>query len=180
MDDTTLTCACGQVSLTLKGPPILSAECACQSCRKAAKLLHDRLGVDLQEKNDTTRYVLYRKDRVRIGSGKLAELRLSAKSGTRRVVATCCNTPMFLEITQGHWLSVYGKLWPPTTLPALEMRTMVMDHPAPARLSPDVPNPRRHTVRFMARLLTAWAAMGFRTPALGTFPPLETDARPGS
>lgn len=177
MESTSLSCACGQVFLILMGPPILSAECACASCRQAAQRLRDGLGIDLQEQNDTTRFVLFRKDRVQIGPGKLAELRLTPKSGTRRVIATCCNTPLFLEFTQGHWLSLYGKLWPPGALPLLETRTMVMDHPEPAQLSADVQNSRGHSVWFMARLLAAWAKMGFRKPAMETYPPLKTDTR---
>ncbi len=53
---------------------------------------------------------MHRKDRVRILSGaeQLKEYRLSADAGTRRVIATCCNTPVFMEMKGGHWLSLYG------------------------------------------------------------------------
>ena len=66
-----------------------------------------------------TRFVLYRKDRAHIieGENELKAFRLSAESDTRRVVAACCNTPVYLEFKGGHWLSVYGDLWPDGTLP---------------------------------------------------------------
>ena len=100
------------------------------------------------------------------GSANLKEFRLKPESKTRRVVATCCNTPVFAEFQNGHWLSLYGCLWPAGTLPALEMRTMTMDLPAGTALPDDVPNARRQTVSFFVKLLSAWIAMGFRSPKI--------------
>jgi hypothetical protein len=114
----------------------------------------------------TTPFVLYRKDRVRFlkGADRLREFRLSPDAPTRRVIATCCNTPVFLEFQKGHWLSLYGGLWPAGTRPALEMRTMTSDLPAGTELPDDVPNGKRQSARFFAKLLGAWVAMGFRSP----------------
>ncbi len=55
-----------------------------------------------------TPFAEYRKDRVSILSGAehLREFRLSADAGSRRVVAPCCNTPVFLEMKGAHWLSM--------------------------------------------------------------------------
>lgn len=164
---TSLTCTCGQVALKVQGRPILSAECLCADCQKAGACLQSLPGAPpLLDANGATRFVLYRKDRVccEKGQERLREHRLSVKSPTRRVIAICCNTPMFLEFTNGHWLSVYGNLWPARTLPPLEIRTMTRSRPEGVVLPDDVPNPRTHTVRFFAKLLEAWAAMRFRAP----------------
>jgi len=120
------------------------------------------------ETNGATRFVLYRKDRVRFlkGTHLLKELRLTPEAKTRRVVATCCNTPVFLEFTNGHWLSLYGRLWPAGTLPPLEMRTMTSDLPAGSALPDDVPNGKRQSFSFFVKLLGAWIAMGFRSPKI--------------
>ena len=77
---------------------------------------------------------MYRKDRVRClkGAANLREHRLNGKTKARRVVATCCNTPIFLDFTDGHWIDLYGLLWPEDSLPPLQMRTMVGDMEAPA------------------------------------------------
>jgi len=98
---TSISCACGQTCLELQGDPILVSECLCDSCRTAA----DRLAMLPGAKSVLTSYgatpsAEYRKDRVRILSGadRLREFRLSAHAGSRRVVATCCNTPVFLEM----------------------------------------------------------------------------------
>ena len=164
-----LQCACGQVRLETAGDPITSAECHCASCLASAiRLQALPNGPRLQEPNGGTRFVLYRKDRVRFleGWGLLKLFRLSEDAKTRRVIATCCNTPVFLEFENGHWLSLYGCLWTPETLPRLELRTMTSDLPDPSVLPDDVPNMRRQSGWFFVKLLGAWIAMGFCAPKL--------------
>jgi len=118
------------------------------------------------EPNGGTRFVLYRKDRIRFleGTEHLKAFRLKPESPTRRVLAVCCNTPIFLEFQKGHWLSLYGALWPEGTLPALALRTMTSDLPPGTTLPDDVPNSRTQSVSFFVKLLGAWIAMGFRSP----------------
>lgn len=166
---TQLQCACGRVRLETTGAPITSCECHCNSCRAAASRLQAIAnGPSVQEPNGGTRYVLYRKDRVDFpgGWGLLKSFRLTDDAKTRRVLASCCNTPVFLEFENGHWLSLYACLWPAGTLPRLELRTMTSDLPDPSVLPNDVPNMRRQSGRFFAKLLGAWIAMGFRAPKL--------------
>ena len=162
-------CACGRTRLALKGDPILVSECLCDSCRAAA----DRLAALPGAKNVLTSHgatpcAEYRKDRVKILSGAehLSEFRLSAKAGSRRVVATCCNTPVFLEMKGAHWLSLYLHLWPAGARPKAEMRTMVGDLPDASGLPGDIPNLKSHTASFYTKLLGAWIGMGFRVPKI--------------
>lgn len=169
-------CRCGQVRLQVSGAPIISAECCCSSCRQAGTRLQHLAGApSILGPHGTTRFVLYRKDRVRFRAGldTLCEFRLSPEAGTRRVVASCCNTPVFLDFRGGHWLSLYGGLWPAGTLPPLELRTMTSDLPDPAMLPADVPNRRHQSLGFFAKLLGAWIAMGFRSPYLAVSGKLE-------
>ncbi len=115
MTETYLRCGCGQVHLELTGAPIVSAECCCTSCRTAGLRMQDLPGAPrLLTDYGATPFVLYRKDRVQIveGAEHLAGFRLDPKSKSRRVAATCCNTPVFLDFEVGHWLSLYGSLWP--------------------------------------------------------------------
>lgn len=72
----------------------------------------------------------------------------------------------FLEFSGGHWLSLYGLLWPASTRPAVEMRTMVSDLADASALPDDVPNLKTRSLRFYARLMKAWIAMGFRSPRI--------------
>lgn len=162
-----IACACGQVHLEVEKAPIVSTECYCNSCRAAAARLQALPGAPpFMLAHGGTRFVLYRKDRVRFvkGTELLKEFRLTPQSKTRRAVATCCNTPVFLEFQGGHWLSLYGCLWPKGTLPPLELRTMTSDLADPTVLPNDVGNGKRQSLTFYAKLLGAWIAMGFKVP----------------
>lgn len=162
-------CACGSTRLEVSGAPIIVTECLCKSCRAAA----DRLAKLPGAKTILTPYgatasALYRKDRIRIVSGAddLAEFRLTPDAGTRRVVATCCNTPVFMEMKGAHWLDFYLHLWPDAARPEADIRTMVGDLADPSVLPGDIPNLRAQSVSFYAKLLWTWIAMGFRNPRI--------------
>ena len=160
------SCQCGHVSFDIAGAPIVHARCYCDSCRTAGRAFAEAGGAKSVVGDDGgTSLVLYRKDRIGLISGgaALREHRLTPASPTRRMVAACCGAPMFLEFTNGHWLSVYAdRLAAPVG--ALEMRVMTADRPEGPALPDDVPNYATHSARFMMRLLGAWVKMGFRRP----------------
>jgi hypothetical protein len=165
--------------MEVQGKAIVSVECLCADCQNAGAFLQSLPGaLPTLDQKGATRFVLYRKDKVRFekGQDRLREHRLSKNSKTRRVIAICCNAPVFLEFTNGHWLSIYGGLWPAASLPALEIRTMARDRPEGVELPDDVPNPSTHTFSFYAKLFRAWAAMGFRSPKVD-FVKGDLDAR---
>ena len=113
------------------------------------------------------------KDRVRCVAGQdyLEEHRLKPESPTRRLVATCCNSAMFLDFTKGHWLSMYRNRFA-AGAPPLEMRMMTKERRDGVELADDVPNYPGYSGKFMMKLIGAWIAMGFRRPeiALGKTP----------
>lgn len=122
----------------------------------------------LLDRYGATRLVLYRKDRFGClrGDAHLREFRLRPDSTTRRVVAICCNSPMFLDFTKGHWVDLYGQRWLPDPMPQPELRTMTMDLPKDVELPGDISNARRQSLAFFGKLIMAWIAMGFRTPKI--------------
>ena len=138
--DREATCQCGKVRLEAIGQPILTAACYCTSCQDAGH----RLG-RLLDPDGGTSMVLYRKDRMQRVTGRqhLEEHRLRPESPTRRVVATCCSSAMFLDFTKGHWLSMYRNRFATGAPP---------------------PNHRGQSLLFMLKLVAAWMAMGFRRP----------------
>lgn len=170
-----VSCGCGQVCLEVLGAPIMSVECCCSSCAQARERMATLEGVASVGPQGRTRFEMFRKDRVRVveGASLLRSFRLSPQADTTRVFASCCSTPVFLEFQGGHWLSMYGCLWPEGALPPLQLRTMTRDLPVGASLPDDMPNASRHTLSFMAKLLGAWVAMGFRAPAVATPPEVE-------
>ena len=142
-------CQCGAVVLALDAPPILTNVCTCDDCQAAGHLLEGREGApDILGPQGGTAYALVRKDRVTCtqGAAYLRAHRLRDGTPTLRGVAICCNSLMFADFTNGHWLSI------------------AQDRFAPAALPASVPHYDRQGVGFALRLVTAWAAMGFKRP----------------
>jgi hypothetical protein len=76
---------------------------------------------------------------------------------------------MFVDVTVGHWLTVYrGRL--PENIPAASMRLMTAERPKGVILPDDMPNYPGRSGKFMLKLLSAWIAMGFRRPAVDGVP----------
>jgi hypothetical protein len=143
-----VTCNCGTVEIETYGPPIMSAACYCASCKEAgSRLARLPAAPSILDADGGTEFILYRKDRVRCVKGhqRLEEHRLTPASPTRRVIATCCNSAMFLDFTSGHWLSIYRNRF-------------TSDTPPPAM--------RTYSAGFVLKLLKSWVTMGFRRPKI--------------
>lgn len=162
-----LSCACGAFALELTGAPFIATECHCKSCNEAGRRL-EALGLSgpMLDAQGGTPFVLYRKDRVRFlrGAEHLAEFRLAPDRPTRRIITTCCKTPVCVEFKGGHWLSLYPALWPEGEAPKPTIRTMVGDRGDSAPLPDDLPYGKLVTAGFFAKLLGVWIAMGFKSP----------------
>jgi hypothetical protein len=162
------TCRCGQVKFETAGSPILTGTCYCTSCQQAGRQFEELPAAPpLLDPDGGTSMILYRKDRVQCVTGQqyLEEYRLKPGSATRRVVATCCNSAMFLDFTKGHWLSMFRNRFA-TGAPPLEMRVMTAERRAGVALAEDLPNYPRHSGKFMLKLIGSWIAMGFRRPEI--------------
>jgi hypothetical protein len=168
----TASCRCGAVVLEVTGAPIVHTACYCASCQEAGRRIEQLPDAPpILDADGGTDFVLYRKDRVRCvqGGERLEAHRLKPESPTRRMVAACCNSAMFLDFTKGHWLTLYRARMP-ESVPPLEMRVMTADRRAGVVLPEDVPNYAAHTGKFMWKLLAAWVPMGFRTPKVEGVP----------
>jgi hypothetical protein len=166
MNNLKARCACGRVEFEATGAPITSVVCYCASCQEAGREFEQLSAAPPVLASDGgTATILFRKDRVRCvhGHEHLKEYRLKPESPTRRLVATCCNSAMFLDFTKGHWLSMYRCRFP-MDAPEIEMRVMTRDRRASVDLACDMPNYRGYSGRFMMKLLAARIAMGFRSP----------------
>ncbi len=162
-------CKCRKVSIGVDDNPIISVAWYCNSCLQAGQQLEKRpKAPPIIDADGGTHFMLYRKDRVSCLKGHdfLREHRLTSKSATRRVVATCCNSAMFLEFSSGHWLSLYTNRFDEKDQIPFEKRTMTIDRKPRIEFADDIPSPNKHSARFMWKLLAAWIAMGFRTPKI--------------
>ncbi len=161
-------CRCGKVELEASGEPILAASCYCVDCQEAGRRFEELASAPAAlNPEGGTDYVLYRKDRLRCAKGQqfLREHRLKPESPTRRVIATCCNSAMFLDFIKGHWLTIYRDRLP-AGAPPLQMRLMTAQRRAGVELGDDLPNHAGHSGAFAWKLVTAWIAMGLRRPEI--------------
>ena len=160
----TARCSCGSVQFEAIGAPITSVVCYCESCQEGSRQIEVLPnGGPVCDPDGGTAYVLYRKDRVEYTKGTplLRTYKLRDESSTKRVVATCCKSPMFLEFEKGHWLSIYRTALR-GDLPPLEMRVHTKSKPAGSDLPNDVPSYPGFSVKFMSKLFAAWIAMVLR------------------
>ncbi|WP_158921674.1 GFA family protein [Acidisphaera sp. S103] len=154
-------CSCGSVEFEAVGAPIANVKCYCNSCQSAGQQFEQLPSAPQTLDTDGgTPYILYRKDRVSCvkGDDRLQDRKLTPNSPTRRVLATCCNSAMFLDFTKGHWLSMYRARLQ-NDIPPIEMRVMTGEKPAGVILPDDIPNYEGHSGKFMWRLLKARIAM---------------------
>lgn len=161
-------CQCGRLRFETSGAPILCVACHCAGCQKAALGFAQLPGApQVLNGEGGTEFTLFRKDRLTWLSGEslLRAYRLTPEADTRRVLATCCDAPIFLEFKGGHWLSVYRARLDEAA-PPVEMRVMTRGRLDTTPFSNELPSYSTHSFRFMWCLFGAWVAMGFRVPKL--------------
>jgi hypothetical protein len=157
------SCACGRVRCEAVGEPIVSAVCYCADCQEGGRRIEALPHAPpLRDADGGTPYLTYRDDRFHCLSGDelLADHRLRPGSLTRRVVASCCHTGMFLKFDPGFWVSTY-RLRYEGDLPPIEMRTKTARRQAQTPLPEDAPNYRGFPLRLFGRIIAARVAMAF-------------------
>jgi hypothetical protein len=158
------TCACGRVECRAFGRPIVSAVCYCDDCQAGAgriEALPNAAG--FRDADGGTPLLVYRDDRFLCSSG--ADLLVAYKIGedapTSRMVASCCNSAMFLKFAPGFWVSAYRARFRGDDLPPLQMRNQIQHRNADTGLPSDVPCYRGFPPQLFARIMLARAAMLF-------------------
>jgi hypothetical protein len=156
-----LSCSCGKVKCQATGAPIATIACGCDDCQAGSRQIEALPHAPtIRDADGATEYVLYRKDRLECINGRdlLQDLRLREKSPTKRVVASCCNSALYLDFEKGHWLSVYRSRFTGTT-PPLQMRIQTRTRPAAASAPSDVPSHPGFPLSLIAKILFARVAM---------------------
>lgn len=140
--------------------------CHCTSCRTAGRAFDAVSPVaPIVDAGGGTAVVLWRKDQLTCvaGAERITAHRHMATSPSRRMVASCCRTPLFGDFTRGFWVSIYRDRLADAPKPA--MRVMLSDAEPGAALPQDgLPRFKNRPASFVFKLLTVWGAMGFRTP----------------
>lgn len=159
----TVHCSCGGVEFETSGAPILGATCYCDDCQEAGRQIERlRNAPRVLDPHGGTDFLLYRKDRLKYikGAELLLDHKLKEGSATRRVVATCCNSVMFLDFQKGHWFSVCRARFS-GDVPPLQMRIQTKFRPQSAGDPSDIPSYAGYPLKFMLKLVTAKVAMLF-------------------
>ena len=154
-------CSCGSVELETTGAPILGATCYCDDCQEAGRQIEQlRNAPRVLDQNGGTDFLLYRKDRLKYikGAELLLDHKLKEGSSTRRVVATCCNSPMFLDFQKGHWFTVYRGRFA-GDVPPLQMRVQTKSRTSVTDGPSDIPSYAGYPPKFMLKLVAAKLAM---------------------
>jgi hypothetical protein len=160
----TARCACGSVELEAIGDPIVSAVCYCDDCQEGARRIEALPNAPpVLDADGLTAYLLFRKDRLKRSRGAqlLQGHRIKERSPTSRVVATCCNSAMFLEVDWGHWFSVYRARFP-GDVPPLQVRINTKFKPGNSAVPGDVPSYAIFPLKFVVKLVAARIAMLLR------------------
>ena len=93
------------------------------------------------------------------GAQLLDSHKIRNKSPTNRVVATCCNSAMFLGFDDArHWVSMYRGRFQGDS-PPLQMRIQTRFKPENGDVPRDLPGYASYPLRFLAKLLAARIAM---------------------
>jgi hypothetical protein len=158
----TATCACGKVEIAATGAPMVSAVCYCADCQRGSRQIEElpHAGA-VRDADGGTSYILFRKDRFRCvkGAELLKALKLKDGAITNRMVATCCNSAMFLSFDKGpHWVSAYRARFR-GDLPPVQMRICTKSRPADAVLPTDLPNYPSYPAGLVFKLLVSRVAM---------------------
>ncbi len=136
--------------------------CYCEDCQKAADQIEALPNAGaIRDPDGGTAYILYRKDRFACSKGAelLKSYKLNETSVTNRMVATCCNSAMFLKFDRGpHWVSAYRARFR-GDLPPLEARICTKSKPRDTVLLNDVPSYPRYAPGLAVKLLASRVAM---------------------
>jgi hypothetical protein len=159
-----VSCSCGKVEWEATGAPILAVACYCDDCQEGSRRIEALPNAPpVRDGDGATEYLLYRKDRLKCSKGRelLQELRLREKSPTKRVVAGCCNSAMYVDFEKGHWMSVYRARFT-GAVPPLQMRIQTRFKPTNSDPSNNVPAYAGFPFRIISKLLFARVAMLLR------------------
>jgi hypothetical protein len=161
----TARCRCGGVELEATGAPIVSAVCYCADCQNGSREIEELPNAGcVSDADGGTAYILFRKDRLVCSKGAslLKSYKIKASSATNRLVASCCNSAMFVNFDKGpHWVSVYRARFEGGLFP-LQMRICARAKPDGVAIHTDAPSYAGYPPTLMMKLVTSRLAMLLR------------------
>ncbi len=157
------SCNCGKVRFKAFGDPILTGVCYCDDCQAGGRLMESLEGApDVLDSDGASSTLVFRDDRFECISGEefLENVSHKDRSWTKRYVATCCNSGMYIKFEPGHWVSAYRKRFS-GDLPPVEMRNQMRFRNSDLPLPDKAPTYHRFPMSLFGRLIKARVAMLF-------------------
>jgi hypothetical protein len=143
------------------GKPIFSGVCYCQDCQEGGRRIESLADAPAAlDPDGGTAYLTYRNDRFRCieGADLLKGYKLKDGAPTERLVASCCNSAMFLKFAPGHWTSAYRNRFDGDT-PPIEARSQIKHRAASTPIPDNAPSYRGYPPKLMGKLLSSRIAM---------------------
>jgi hypothetical protein len=168
----TARCRCGAVEVGAWSNPLVVAACYCDDCQAASeRLASSANGAPAAGADGGTEFMVFRRDRIACtrGAENLEPMRLTAASKTRRMIAGCCATPMYISFDDKRpWVSAlrasFGAGAPP-----VEMRICTRFRRPEHNAEDGLPEHAGYPAAMILRILAAWPRMLFSRP-VGALP----------
>jgi hypothetical protein len=163
----TAQCACGRVQVELQGTPIHCVVCYCDDCQAGGQqiqALAPPQASGVLDADGGSNFLMYHKDRLQCvhGAQLLKPLKLRPASATNRVVATCCNSAMYVSFDDRRfWVDVFRARLQGAG-PPVQQRIFTKFMRNPAGLPLDAPSHSKVPLRVIAKLVLAGIAARLR------------------
>jgi hypothetical protein len=165
-------CRCGAVEIGAWAEPIVVTACYCDDCQAAAQRIAESAASEPTASADGgTEFMLFRRDRIACtrGAENLQAMKLTAASKTRRMIAGCCKTPMYVGFDDKRpWVSAFRASFG-ADAPPVEMRICTRFRRSDDKANEGLPSHPGYPLAMIVRILAAWPLMLFRRP-VGALP----------
>ena len=165
-------CQCGAVEISAWGQPMMVNACYCDDCQTAAQRLAASANSGRVSSVDGgTEFMVFRRDRIACtrGANRLQAMRLTAPSKTRRMIASCCATPMYMAFDDKRpWVSAFRSPFG-ADAPPVEMRICTRFKRSEVEAEDGLPSHPGYPPAMMIRILAVLPFMLFSKP-VGALP----------
>lgn len=165
-------CRCGTVEVGAWGEPLAVNACYCDDCQAAAQRLEARPNsAPVADADGGTEFMLFRRDRIACtrGAERLEPMRLTDSTKTRRMIATCCGTPMYMAFDDKRpWVSAFRGSFG-ADAPPVQMRICTRFKPSEAKGDDDLPSYPGYPAAMFLRIFATAPLMLFSRP-VGSLP----------
>jgi hypothetical protein len=165
-------CRCGAVEVGAWSDPILVTACYCDDCQAASeRLAASGNSGPLAGADGGTEFMVFRRDRIACirGAENLQAMRLRNAPKTRRMIAGCCTTPMYVGFDDKRpWVSAFRTSFGPDA-PPVQMRICTRFRRPEHKAKDDLPDHPGYPAAVILRVLAVLPRMLFSRP-VGALP----------